>query len=130
MGPLGACRTCFTSGKTSPLASWVTTPELETQDEIFAPGNGGYGPALNWYKAQIANLNTPDDEGVSEDDRHVKQPTLLVTCGLDYIGVPALQEGGMRPWVKDLKVVELESGHWVQIEKADEVNEILENFIK
>jgi len=40
-----------------------------------------------------------------------------------------MQVQGMRPWAKDLRVVEIESGYWVQLEKAEEVNMCLERFI-
>ena len=36
----------------------------------------------------------------------------------------------MRPWVKDLLVKEMDSGHFVQAEKANEVNKTLEEFIE
>jgi len=32
-----------------------------------------------------------------------------------------MQVRGMRPWARDLRVVEIESGHWVQLETAEEV---------
>ncbi len=34
----------------------------------------------------------------------------------------------MRPLVPELKVEKVNGGHWLQLEKADEVNEILEKF--
>jgi hypothetical protein len=36
----------------------------------------------------------------------------------------------MRPLVPDLKVVNVNGGHWLQLEKADEVNKTLEEFIE
>ena len=98
--------------------------------EIFSPANGGFRPSLNWYKAQIANLNTPDEEGISEERKQIGKPTLLVTCAFDGIAVPELQVEGMRPFCRELKVVEFESGHFVQMEKAEEVNRCLEDFIE
>lgn len=129
MCPLGACRSYFVNGKTGPIASWATNEEMDTFAEIFAPSNGGYGPSLNWYKAQIANLNTPDEQGISEENRQIHQPTLLVTCAYDAIGVPKMQEEGMRPLVKNLTVKGINSGHFVQLEKPGELNKCLETFI-
>jgi soluble epoxide hydrolase/lipid-phosphate phosphatase len=34
----------------------------------------------------------------------------------------------MKEYVSDLKVVGVDCGHWVQIEKKDEVNTALEEF--
>lgn len=36
----------------------------------------------------------------------------------------------MRPLVPDLKVETVNGGHWLQLEKTDEVNRILEGFIE
>ena len=36
----------------------------------------------------------------------------------------------MRPLVPDLKVENVNGGHWLQLEKADEVNKILEEFME
>ena len=98
--------------------------------EIFSPSNGGFGPSLNWYKAQIANLNRPDEEDISEERKMIEKPTLLVTCAFDGIMPPQMQVEGMRPFCKDLKVKAFESGHFVQLEKADELNKSLETFIE
>ena len=36
----------------------------------------------------------------------------------------------MRPHVPDLKVEKVNGGHWLQLEKADEVNNILDQFLE
>ena len=126
----GAARAYITSGETQPLASWITPKEISLYNEILAPENGGYGPPLNWFKAQIANLNTADEAEVSEENYHIQVPALLVTCARDYIAPPKMHEGLMRPWVKDVVVKEMDSGHFVQAEKADEVNKTLEEFVE
>ena len=36
----------------------------------------------------------------------------------------------MRPHVPDLKVEKVNGGHWLQLEKADEVNKILDKFVE
>ena len=129
--PLGAAREYFTSGTPGPIANWVTGDEIAMHKKIFSKEQGGYGPPLNWYKCQIANLNTPDEAQVPKDDWYLKSPTLLIKCKDDPVGVPAVQEMGMRPWIKDdlLEVVEIDSGHWCQLEKPRETNEALERFI-
>ena len=126
---IGATRTYFEEGQTGPLAQWISPEEIAIHEQIFAPSNGGYGPCLNWYKAQIANLNTPDEDGIEEAKHHLQQPTLLVTCSKDYIAVPAMQEMAMKPCVKNLMIKQIDSGHWVQAEKSEELNKILEAFI-
>lgn len=36
----------------------------------------------------------------------------------------------MRPLVPDLRVENVNGGHWLQLERADEVNKILEDFME
>jgi pimeloyl-ACP methyl ester carboxylesterase len=36
----------------------------------------------------------------------------------------------MQPFIPNLKVKKLPTGHWPQLEKADELNAILEEFIQ
>jgi len=126
---IGATRKYFKEGQTGPIAPWVSPEEIATHEKIFGPSNGGYGPCLNWYKAQIANLNTPDEDGIEEAKHHPQQHALLVTCSKDYIAVPSMQEMAMKPCVKNLTIKHIDSGHWVQAEKSEELNMILQAFI-
>ena len=130
MCPIGAMRSFFEQGKTCPLASWVTPEELKTWHKIIDPSKGGCGPPTNWYKAQIANLNSQDEFALSEEALEIEQPTLLITCTHDYIAVPKMQVEAMEPLVRDLTVKEIASGHFVLSEKADEVNKTLEAFFE
>ncbi len=125
---IGAARSWFAEGKTSALASYVSSEEIDIHDQIFAPENGGYGPPLMWYKAQMANVNVHDEATLAAEQSHIKQPTLLITAANDYIAIPSMQEQGMRPYVKNLKVESVDTGHWLQLEKPDEVNQTLERF--
>ena len=126
----GATKAYLEQGKTSPKASWITNEEIATHGKIFEPSSGGFTPSLNWYKAQIRNLNAADDINIEQARYHLHQPTLLVTCCIDYIGVAALQQTTMRPYVKNLTVEKFDTGHWVAVEKANELNKVVEAFIK
>lgn len=108
-------------------------PENEalTHSRIFSADNGGYRGGCNWYKAQMGNINAADEEAVPAERRRIEKPTLLVTCTDDYVAVPALQEGQMREFaVGGMEVKQVEAGHWVQLEKAEEVNAVLKDFFE
>lgn len=128
MCPIGAARSWFAEGKTSALAPYVSSEDIEIHDRIFTTENGGYGPPLMWYKSVMANVNVQDEATLAPEQSHIGQPTLLITAANDYIAIPAMQEQGMRPYVKNLKVESVETGHWLQLEKPDEVNQRLERF--
>lgn len=98
--------------------------------EIFSAENGGYRGGLNWYKAQMAHINAADDEAIPPERAHIDRPTLFLASMNDYVAVPAMQEEQMRPLVKDMEVESLDCGHWTQLEKANEVNEILKRFFE
>ena len=129
MAPLGAAKSWFTEHRTVALASYVTPEEIAIHDRIFAPENGGYGPPLMWYKAVMANVNTDDEATLGPEKSHIHQPTLLISASKDYIAIPAMQEQGTRPFFKDLRVETVETGHWLHLEKPEEVNRMLAEFL-
>jgi soluble epoxide hydrolase/lipid-phosphate phosphatase len=57
-------------------------------------------------------------------------PTLLIASTGYIITVTINFAEQMRQLVPDLKVENVIAGHWLQLEKADEVNKILEEFIE
>ncbi|KAL8927452.1 MAG: hypothetical protein Q9208_002257 [Pyrenodesmia sp. 3 TL-2023] len=83
------------------------------------------GTRLRWA------TSTPRTKGPcpAEQRRRIEKPTLLVTCTDDCVAVPAMQEGQMREFVLGMEVRTVKAGHWVQLEKAEEVNAILKDFL-
>jgi soluble epoxide hydrolase / lipid-phosphate phosphatase len=57
-------------------------------------------------------------------------PTLLISSTGYFITVTINFPEQMRPLVPHLKVENVNGGHWLQLEKADEVNKILEEFME
>jgi soluble epoxide hydrolase/lipid-phosphate phosphatase len=57
-------------------------------------------------------------------------PTLLIASTGYIITVTINYPAQMRPLVPDFKVENVDGGHWLQLEKADEVNKILEKFLE
>lgn len=76
----------------------------------------------------LSNINLADDAAIPPQNRHITKPALFIACAKDYVAVPRLQEEGMRPWVADLRVKELDSAHWVQLQRREEVNRALQKF--
>ncbi|KAL8934486.1 MAG: hypothetical protein Q9216_005886 [Gyalolechia sp. 2 TL-2023] len=128
--PRGAVREFYEKQMTGPLPSWISKNEVIKHNRIFSAEKGGYRGGLNWYKAQMANINAADDEAIPPERIQIDQPTLLLASKNDYVGVPALQEEQMKPFVKHLEIESLDCGHWTQLEKANEVNEMLKSFFE
>lgn len=57
-------------------------------------------------------------------------PTLLIASTSYIITVTVNFAEQMRPFVPDLKVENVNGGHWLQLEKPDEVNKIMEEFVE
>lgn len=127
---LGAAREWYESNKVGSLAPWFTSEEVDIHNRIFASHNGGYGPPLNWYNCQMGDYNDEDEASIPNERAYVEQPTLLVTCSGDPVAPPGFIEGGTRPFVRNLEVKQVDTGHWLLLEKPDEVNAILKDFFE
>lgn len=127
----GATRSWFAADKAIPLPPvFLSQDDAATHQKILDPKDGGYGPGLNWYKAQMANLNTEDESTYPPKCLHIQQRILAILGSRDFICVPAVQEHVMRPHVQSLKVVTVDSGHWLHLVKPDEINKIIKEFLE
>lgn len=88
-----------------------------------------YKTPLNWYKAWMQNLNKEQLEVDIASGLDVKLhcPVLYVDATLEAIRLPGGAEL-TRPLIDDLTVKTVVASHWLQLEKANELNEILEEF--
>lgn len=87
-----------------------------------------YGSAMNWYRAAMLNLNLQDEEGVNPK---LEGPVLMVVAKDDPLSNDmAIEQMKKNVTLADLKVIEIKSGHWIQIEKKEDVNAALEDFIR
>jgi pimeloyl-ACP methyl ester carboxylesterase len=57
-------------------------------------------------------------------------PVLVIGGGKDPIGLPSFAEQSTKPYAKDYQFAEVEAGHFVMLEQADKVNEILRGFLE
>jgi soluble epoxide hydrolase/lipid-phosphate phosphatase len=87
-----------------------------------------YGPALNWYKAAMQNINLKEEEEAKLNPK-LEVPVLMIEAKNDVLS-NTMAIHAMKEYVSDLKVVGVNCGHWVQIEKKDEVNTALEEFFR
>ena len=64
------------------------------------------------------------------EERHIlQQPTLLINT-TNFISATADFANQMKPYAPKLEVEQVDSGHWVMLERKDEVNEILGEFVE
>uniref|UniRef100_A0A3B5LC91 AB hydrolase-1 domain-containing protein n=1 Tax=Xiphophorus couchianus TaxID=32473 RepID=A0A3B5LC91_9TELE len=88
-------------------------------------GSGFRGP-LNWYRNNQANWKWM----CSQPTGKVAVPALMVTAGKDPVLLPAMSDG-MEDLVPNLSRGYIEdSGHWTQMDKPAETNNILISWLR
>ena len=130
LGAAGAFREWVSSDRRAPLPSYVTAEEYATHREIFSRPNGTYTPTLNWYRCMLRDYNLTDDETIPKERLTTTQPLLFVGSLMDPIGNAAMHEDMTKVFAKEAKIRNLEAGHWIQLEKPDELNLELQEFFK
>lgn len=129
-----------------PSAGWLSDEEIKKHHEILKI-KGYHGPC-NWYmtfsilrpfdsanpfpvryKSAIANLDAAHHLNLPEDKKYVDVPALVVVAKDDkFFPAQATMMGSQ--WYRDVRVEEVSSAHWAQLEKPEEVNQHLASFIK
>ncbi|KAJ4095033.1 hypothetical protein NW761_005495 [Fusarium oxysporum] len=126
-GALGGLRSWLTEGKTTKLPAHLTSEDHKHYEHAFSEEKGGYGPAINWYRASLRNINEEDERKITTAAHVLTHPTLLIASTNVITATMNIPEQ-MLPFVPDLIVEQVAGGHWLQLEKPDEVNEILDKF--
>jgi pimeloyl-ACP methyl ester carboxylesterase len=82
---------------------------------------------LNWYKAAIRGVNAADEAEIADGRCHL--PTLLVVSQKDHVSRADMGIAGTKELVADLRVKSFEEcGHWIQLERPNEISAALEEF--
>ncbi|WP_092805271.1 alpha/beta fold hydrolase [Rhodococcus globerulus] len=108
--------------------SWLTEEDFDVYVKTFTAT--GFTGGLSWYRAYDANWERNEDL----DGAHIGVPMLFIAGADDPVitmsGPKALDR--MKDTVPDLRGVHLlgGAGHFVQQERATEVNELLISFLR
>lgn len=108
------------------LPPWMSADHFDEYVEAFSAG--GFDGPLNWYRA--LDLNWSSTRFVQ--DQRILQPALFVVGEDDPVRHYAgSAEAGLKDWVLNLtrSVVVPGAGHWIQQERAEEVNALLLDFL-
>lgn len=126
--PAGALEAWLTNDRIAPLNPEVMTEqEKEIRDRIFAKEAGGYRGPTNWYRVLVRGLDADDEKGL---DPKIPCPALMIAEKESKVSIPGMVEG-MGRFADDFRMKSTSTiGHWVQLEAKDEVNQMLEEFLK
>lgn len=74
--------------------------------------------------------NSLFNSAIPKDRYNVTQPVLLVAALRDAISIPSLSKANSEASCTNLTVHEFDTGHWVMLEKPDELNVVIEEYLK
>jgi soluble epoxide hydrolase/lipid-phosphate phosphatase len=122
--PLHKMKEFVEQDKRLTIGPWYPSELREAHLKAFGK-DGGYFGAHMWYLVWMDELFVEDEKGF--EDTKIQQPTLFIADNPPEAA--AQQEGFLKQWVLDLKTAAVDSGHWVQLERADETNHLIEDFL-
>lgn len=109
------------------LPPWMSEAHFDEYVQSFSAG--GFEGPLNWYRAMDLNWSLT----AFVQDQKITPPALFIVGEDDpvrhYAGG---HEAGLKDWAPNLirSVVVPGAGHWIQQERADEINRLLLDFLK
>jgi pimeloyl-ACP methyl ester carboxylesterase len=111
-----------------PLPDWLTEADLATFSEAYR--KSGFGGGLNWYR----NIDRNWELTAPWQDARISQPSLFIAGSNDSVItglIGAKRVADMERVLPNLKqkLIIDGAGHWVQQERADEVNAALIAFL-
>ncbi|KAI0666632.1 alpha/beta-hydrolase [Trametes maxima] len=126
--PVGKAKVFVGENRTPGRPAWLTQQEYDHNRTSLL--KGGLKSYLNYYKSAVRSLNLEDDKKIPEEEWTIRKPALFVGAKYDAVGPSSLGKLPMQKYVPHAKIVELDVGHWVQLEGADQLNAELESWIE
>jgi soluble epoxide hydrolase/lipid-phosphate phosphatase len=130
--PTGALKNFLLADSTCALAPWITE-----EDKIYhhAAFGNDYTPSLYRYHRGINSLGVQEEKellklGVMKNK--LGKETLMATGLRDAVSSSKRSRLAMEKSVEKglLKVVDVDAGHWITLERAQETNQILEDLFE
>ena len=76
----------------------------------------------------MRGINRADEAHIPHEKKLLTLPNMLVVSTKDYATRAEMQEQRHREWTEQTKVEVLDCGHWIQLEKRDELVGLLLGF--
>ncbi|KAI8633280.1 alpha/beta-hydrolase [Xylariaceae sp. FL1651] len=127
---LGSARAWLNANTTTELPSWLSADYKANWLRLFSQQDAVVA-SLNYYQALLRGIQAEDEAILTNDDRTLRVPVLLVGASKDLVARAEQQGVRTKPWCSagyEERVVD--AGHWVMLEKGDDVNEILIDFAR
>lgn len=128
LGPVGAARAWLNADTMTDEAPYMTKAYKADWFSWMSRPNATEA-SLNCYRSQLRGVNEADELELTDDDRMIKVPTLVIGAKYDSVARPEIQIEGTRAWAAgEFESVIIDGGHWLSIERASEVSQLLLEF--
>ena len=97
---------------------------------IFRPENGGYTPGLNYYRGVIRGYNDADTARIVAPGNTTSLPTQFIGGTEDPLFIVPAQNAATLAFAPHATLQYVSAGHWVQLEKPEQINHMLDEFFK
>ncbi|KAK4450900.1 putative hydrolase [Podospora aff. communis PSN243] len=129
LGAEGGLVKFLATGEILPIAPWLSQEEFTLQNKIIQ--QGGYAGPLRWYKSAMSLPPAEEDVNLTDEQKKVEVPTLLIIPEKDFAIVEAVQVYMTGQVAGDnMRVEKVDAGHWAMLEKRQEVEDLLEGLAK
>ncbi|KAH9851390.1 alpha/beta-hydrolase [Lenzites betulinus] len=125
--PQGKTREWMEEDRKPGLPSWLSQEDYDTKREILL--NGGIRSAANYYKAMMSGVNDQDNAKIPEEAEAIKKPALFFATTRDAVCTSTEGKAVMAQYAPHATIIELNTGHWPNLEQAETVNSDLERWV-
>jgi soluble epoxide hydrolase/lipid-phosphate phosphatase len=126
----GALEKFLRKGKQLPVSGFASSPAMKEAWISRLRRDGFTGP-LNWYKAQVHDVHLEVEKDIPVEGLPITVPVLFIGASKDKVTMTQMiyvaQQAGVLP---DLKIEEVESGHWQTLEVPDKTGPIIAGWLK
>ncbi|KAF6751029.1 Alpha/Beta hydrolase protein [Ephemerocybe angulata] len=126
--PTGAIRVWLESDSRTAHAPYVTKELSQIYEKEFTK-NGYHGP-LNFYKITVSGADMEDAKAIPLAQYPISKPVFFGGTSKDVVCPPALSGRSLTQFCPKATTHIFEAGHWVLLEKPDELNAELEKWIE
>ncbi|KAH6638715.1 putative epoxide hydrolase 2 [Boeremia exigua] len=127
---VGMLQKWLAADQTAEYGNEFITNSTREQWVSITRAQGGLEAPLKWYKAFLQGINSADEDDIRSTSGKIEQPSLFIAAEQDTVGIPAAQLSAMLPYAPAMQIRTIDAGHFVHVEKAREVNEVLYDFFQ
>lgn len=146
VGRIGGLEEWILGSGTVEMIEGITEEDLSRRKQTFCAAESrsndlqaskpGYAGAMNWYVSHNRNFNIEDEQSQRDDWKHytTDKNILMVLSDKDPIAIPEMHAGMAKSNVwdasKQLRIEHVDAGHFLMLEQANQVNELLGRFFE